>query len=73
MLGAVNAQGLFRFMRVQGGVNANVFRAFLQRLIAGMMRRILEVVDGYRMHKAKRVPGFVEENSQAIALFVLAT
>jgi hypothetical protein len=66
-------EGVSKDGLTRGGVNASVFRGFLQRMIAGMTRRILGIVDGYRMHKAKRVPGFVEENSQAIALFVLAT
>jgi transposase len=71
MLSAVNAQGMFRFMTVDGGVNATVFREFLKRLIAGMTRKIFLVVDGHPMHKAKLVQRFVEENSDAIELFFL--
>ena len=41
MLSAVNAQGMFRFMIVEGSVNATVFREFLKRLIAGMTQDIL--------------------------------
>lgn len=40
MLSAVNAQGRFRFMTVDGPVNATVFREFLKRLIAGMSRKV---------------------------------
>jgi len=36
MLSAVNAQGHFRFMTVQGTVTASVFRDFLKRLITGI-------------------------------------
>ena len=71
MLSAVNAQGMFRFMTVEGGVNATVFREFLKRLIAGMTRKIFLVVDGHPMHKAKLVQRFVEENNDAIELFFL--
>ena len=71
MLSAVNAQGHFRFMIVDGSVNATVFRDFLKRLIAGMMRKIFLVVDGHPMHKAKLVQRFVQENCDAIELFFL--
>jgi transposase len=71
MLSAVNAQGMFRFMTVEAGVNATVFREFLKRLITGMTRKIFLIVDGHPMHKAKLVQRFVEENSAAIELFFL--
>jgi transposase len=71
MLSAVNAQGMFRFMTVAGGVNATVFREFLKRLITGMTRKIFLIVDGHPMHKAKLVQRFVSENSDAIELFFL--
>ena len=51
-LSAVNAQGPFRFMSVEGGVNATVFREFLNRLITGMLRKVFLIVDGYPVHKA---------------------
>src|SRR4249920_2459228 len=47
MLSAVNALGHFRFMTVEGRVNASVFREFLKRLIAGMERKIFLIVDGH--------------------------
>lgn len=71
MLSAVNAQGMFRFMTVEGGVNATVFREFLKRLVAGMTRKIFLIVDGHPMHKAKLVQRFLDENSDAIELFFL--
>jgi transposase len=71
MLSAVNAQGRFRFMTVDGPVNATVFREFLKRLIAGMSRKVFLIVDGHPMHKAKLVQRFVEENHDAIELFFL--
>ena len=71
MLSAVNAQGMFRFMTVEGRVNAAIFREFLKRLIAGMTRKIFLIVDGHPMHNAKLVRRFAEENSAAIELFFL--
>ena len=71
MLSAVNAKGHFRFMTVDGTVNASVFREFLRRLIARMDRKIFLVVDGHPTHKAKLVKRFVEDNAAAIELFFL--
>ncbi len=71
MLSAVNALGHFRFMTVEGRVNASVFRDFLKRLITGMERKIFLIVDGHPAHKAKLVSRFVEDNAQAIGLFFL--
>jgi transposase len=71
MLSAVNALGHFRFMVVEGRVNATVFREFLRRLIAGIDRKIFLIVDGHPTHKAKMVKQFAEENSDKIELFFL--
>ena len=71
MLSAVSAQGHFRFMTVEGRVNAQVFRDFLQRLITGMQRKIFLVVDGHPAHKARLVSRFVAENADRLELFFL--
>ena len=71
MLSAVNALGHFRFMTVEGRVNASVFRDFLKRLITGMERKIFLIVDGHPAHKARLVSRFVEDNADAIELFFL--
>ncbi len=70
-LSAVNAQGNFRFMTVDGRVTAMVFRDFLSRLITGADRRIFLIVDGHPVHKARLVRTFVEENAGRIELFFL--
>jgi len=71
MLSAVNALGHFRFMTVEGRVNASVFRDFLKRLITGMDRKIFLIVDGHPAHKAKLVSRFVQDNAAAIEMFFL--
>ena len=71
MLSAVNALGHFRFMIVDGRLNAGVFRDFLKRLIIGMNRKVFLIVDGHPAHKAKLVKRFVEENAKRIELFFL--
>ncbi|MGB5775969.1 MAG: IS630 family transposase [Sedimenticolaceae bacterium] len=71
MLSAVNALGHFRFMTVEGRVNATVFRDFLKRLMTGMERKIFLIVDGHPTHKAKLVRSFVATHQDRIELFFL--
>ena len=71
MLSAVNALGHFRFMTVEGGVTANVFREFLKRLISGMDRKIILIVDGHPTHRAKLVKRFVQDNAERLELVFL--
>ena len=71
MLSAVNAQGHFRFMTVQGTVTASVFRDFLKRLITGLERKVFLIVDGHPTHKAKLVKQFLADNKDRIELFFL--
>jgi transposase len=71
MISAVSAQGSFRFMTVQGGINATVFCSFLKRLIAGMDKKVFLVVDGHPAHKAKLVRRFVQEHNDQLELFFL--
>ncbi len=71
MISAVSAQGQFRFMVVDGRVNATVFCGFLQKLITGMDRKIFLVVDGHPARKAKLIQRFVGKNSERIELFYL--
>lgn len=71
MISAVNAQGHFRFMTVEGSVTARVFRDFLRRLITGIDRKIFLIVDGHPTHKAKLVKQFVADHADQIELFYL--
>jgi len=71
MISAVSAQGGFRFMTVQGNVNATVFREFLRRLIFGMDKKVFLIVDGHPAHKAGLVQRFVQEHIDQIELFFL--
>ena len=71
MLSAVNALGHFRSMTVECGVIATVFREFLKRLITGMDRKIILIVDGHPTHRAKRFKLFVQDNAEHFELIFL--
>lgn len=71
MISAVNAQGKFRFMVVEGSVGAKVFIEFMKRLIYGSKRMIFLIVDGHPAHKAIIVKEFLESVKNKIRLFFL--
>jgi transposase len=71
MLSAVSAQGDFRFMVHEGTATADTFCQFLRQLIVGMERPIYLIVDGHRIHRAKKVQQLIEELSGKLKLFLL--
>lgn len=71
MSSAVNALGHFRFMVVEGSMTAVIFRDFLKRLITGMDRKVILVVDGHPVHKAKLVNNFVSSKADRLELVFL--
>jgi len=71
MLSAVNAKGHFRFMITRSRINGSIFLTFLKRLISGNKRKIILVVDGHPIHRAKMITNFVHENSNRIELVFL--
>ena len=60
-----------RFMCVQKRVNAPVFLEFLSRLIAGASRKVILVVDGHPVHKARKVLDFVKKNASGLEIVLL--
>jgi len=71
LISAVSRQGAFRFMCVEGRVNAGVFIKFLARLIHGQESPIFLIVDGHPTHKAKCVRDFVSATEGQLRLYVL--
>lgn len=71
MISAVNSQGKFRFMVVNGSVGAKVFIEFLKRLLQGSRKMIFLIVDGHPAHKAIVVKNFIETVKNKIRLYFL--
>ncbi len=71
IISAVSRRGDFRFMTVQGRVNASVFLEFLKRVIHDAKRKVFLIVDGHPTHKAAMVKRFLAEQSSKIRLFLL--
>ena len=71
VVSGVSAQGEFRFMTVEGRVNAGVFIEFLKRLMHNADRPIFLIVDGHSAHKATKVQRFMASTDGRVRLFFL--
>ena len=71
MVSAVSAQGLLRFMTLQGRMNAEWFIEFLKRLIDRARTPIFLILDGHPVHKSKRVQAYVAGTHGRLRLFIL--
>jgi len=54
-----------------GALNATIFLKFLRRLIKDTTQKLFVIVDNLRVHKARTVMAWVEENKDRIELFYL--
>jgi len=71
LISAISAQGRFRFMTVEGKLNADKFIDFLHRLLHNSERPIFLIVDGHPTHRALKVKQFVAATEGRLRLFVL--
>ena len=71
VLGAITAQGQFRFMTFKGTLNATRFIEFLKRLLQDESRPIHLVVDGHPVHRSRVVKQFVEGTQGKLELHFL--
>jgi transposase len=72
LISAVTARGHMRFMiKKKGGVDADVFIAFLRRLMVGATGKIFLIVDRGPAHVAKKTKAFVAGFGGKLRLFYL--
>src|SRR5215203_625954 len=71
MVSAVSNRGLMRFMLYEGALNADLFIAFLRRLIKDAGRKVILIVDNLKVHKAGKVVAWVAGHAHEIELFYL--
>jgi transposase len=72
LISAINSRGQMRFMiKEKGGVNAEVFIEFLQRMMTGVKRTIFLIVDRGPAHIAKKTKTFVASLNGRLRLFYL--
>lgn len=71
LISAISPRGAFRFMTVEGRMNAGKFIVFLEGLIHCSKRPIFLIVDRHPSHRAKKVLQFVRETKSKLRLFFL--
>ena len=71
LISAISPRGDFRFMTVDGRMNAGKFIEFLKRLLHNAPRPVFLVVDRHPSHRAKKVLEFVRSTDGRLRLFFL--
>ena len=71
MISAITNTGKTMFALYEENINVDRFIDFLQRVIASSQKKIYMIVDNLRVHHAKLVKQWLEENKEKIALFYL--
>jgi transposase len=71
MISAVSNRGLMRFMLYEGALNADLFIAFLRRLIKDAGQKVILIVDNLKVHKAGKVQAWLTSHAHEIELFYL--
>ncbi len=71
LISAISPRGDFRFMTVEGRMNAEKFIEFLKRLIHNASRPVFLIVDRHPSHRAKKVLAFVRSTEGRLRLFFL--
>jgi len=71
LISAISPRGDFRFMTVEGRMNAGKFIEFLKRLLHNAPRPIFLIVDRHPSHRAKKVLAFVRSTKGRLRLFFL--
>jgi transposase len=69
MVSSLTNQGKLRYMVYQGGMNARLFKIFLQRLIKDTDQKVFLILDNLKVHHAKLIQAWQKEHNDQIELF----
>ena len=71
MISTITNQGKVRFMIYRGGMNVEIFKRFLERLIKDAKKKVFLVVDNLRVHHANALKEWLELKKKHIELIFL--
>jgi len=71
MISAITNQGSMKWMVFEDSFTVPIFLQFLRRLVYKSSKKIFLIVDNLKVHHAKKVKGWLEENRDKIELFFL--
>lgn len=69
MISSLTNQGMLRYMVYHGGMNALLFKVFLQRLIKDTDKKVFLIVDNLKVHHAKLIQAWQKQHTDAIEIF----
>lgn len=69
MISSFTNQGKLRYMVYKGGMNAILFKTFLQRLVKDTDKKIFLIVDNLKAHHAKIVQKWQKKHAEEIEIF----
>ncbi|HCP08557.1 MAG TPA: IS630 family transposase [Candidatus Moranbacteria bacterium] len=69
MISSLTNQGKLRYMAYKGGMNAALFKIFLERLVKDTDRKIFLIVDNLKAHHAKIIQTWQENHKKEIEIF----
>lgn len=71
MISAITNRGRLNFMVFTEKFRAEVFLAFLKRLVKQSKRRVFLIVDGHPVHRSRKVKQWLDQNEEHIRMFFL--
>lgn len=69
LISSVTNQGKLRYMAYKGGMNARLFKIFIQRLTRDTDKKIFLIVDNLRVHHAKIIQEWQKEHEKELEIF----
>jgi transposase len=69
MISSFTNQGKLRYMAYKGGMNAILFKIFLQRLVKDTDKKVFLIVDNLKVHHAKIIQKWQENHKKEIEIF----
>jgi transposase len=71
MISAISNQGLVRFEFIEEAMNTERFIGFMEKLVADSRQKVFLILDNLKVHHAKAVTAWLEENKSRIEVFYL--
>jgi transposase len=71
MVSAITSKGKLFWKIYEGGINAEKFKEFAERLVRGKRRKVFLIPDNAKTRQGKLLKGWAEKNKKRVELFYL--
>ncbi len=73
MVSSLTNQGALRYMVYRGGMNAQLFKTFLERLTKDTDHKIFLILDNLKVHHAKLIQAWQQGHADKLEIFFPTT